>query len=212
MLGKGGLGTNDRGSDSSSSIGGGGIIYSKNGPGGRRAEDRDLWFKAAVIAVPIAGGFILVLLVLLAVRMLRTDTQRHRRLIQVRRERSLTKAQLYVTDHFSDVNATKAAGEGGKGQARCPLVFYPPGKSHTMNRAGPKPAGGVRLGRGDGGGGGGQAGKSWCRDVSISVDREGRVYEKVQCEGGHHRHHPPPPHIPPSSVTWGTTADFATVV
>ncbi|XP_067649268.1 BMP and activin membrane-bound inhibitor homolog [Haliotis asinina] len=68
----------------------------------RRDPERDLWFKAAVIAVPIAGGFILILLVLLAVRMLRTDSRRHRRLIQVRRERSLTKAQLYVTDHFSD--------------------------------------------------------------------------------------------------------------
>ena len=63
---------------------------------------KDLWFKAAVIAVPIAGGFILVLLVLLAVRMLRTDSRYHRRLIQIRRERSLTKAQLYVTDHFLD--------------------------------------------------------------------------------------------------------------
>lgn len=63
---------------------------------------KDLWFKAAVIAVPIAGGFILVLLVLLAVRMLRTDSRYHRRLIQIRRERSLTKAQLYVTDHFID--------------------------------------------------------------------------------------------------------------
>ena len=61
---------------------------------------KDLWFKAAVIAVPIAGGFILVLLVLVAVRMLRTDSRYHRRLIQIRRERSLTKAQLYVTDHF----------------------------------------------------------------------------------------------------------------
>ena len=55
-----------------------------------------------MIAVPIAGGFILVLLVLLAVRMLRTDSRYHRRLIQIRRERSLTKAQLYVTDHFVD--------------------------------------------------------------------------------------------------------------
>ena len=55
-----------------------------------------------MIAVPIAGGFILVLLVLLAVRMLRTDSRYHRRLIQIRRERSLTKAQLYVTDHFID--------------------------------------------------------------------------------------------------------------
>lgn len=55
-----------------------------------------------MIAVPIAGGFILILLVLLAVRMLRTDSRQHKRLIQIRRERSLTKAQLYVTDHFID--------------------------------------------------------------------------------------------------------------
>jgi len=64
-----------------------------------RSSDRDLWFKAAVIAVPIAGGFILVLLVLLAVRMLKTDSRQHRRLIQIRRERSMTKAHMYITDH-----------------------------------------------------------------------------------------------------------------
>lgn len=67
-----------------------------------------MWFKAAVIAVPIAGGFILILLVLLAVRMLRSDSRRHRQLIQIRRERtSLTKAQLYVTDHFCDKPCNK---------------------------------------------------------------------------------------------------------
>lgn len=72
--------------------------------------DKDLWFKAAVIAVPIAGGFILILLVLLAVRMLRSDSRRHRQLIQIRRERtSLTKAQLYVTDHFCDKPCSKKA-------------------------------------------------------------------------------------------------------
>ena len=60
----------------------------------------ELWFKAAVIAVPIAGGFILVLLVLLAIRVLRNDNRRHRQLIQMRHHRSLTKAQLYVADHF----------------------------------------------------------------------------------------------------------------
>ncbi|KAK3108919.1 hypothetical protein FSP39_018628 [Pinctada imbricata] len=65
--------------------------------------EKDLWFKAAVIAVPIAGGFILILLVLLAVRMLRADSRRHRQFIQIRRERtSMTKAQLYVTDHFCE--------------------------------------------------------------------------------------------------------------
>jgi hypothetical protein len=61
---------------------------------------RDLWFKAAVIAVPIAGGFILVMLVLLAVRVLKNDNRRHRQLMQMRHHRSLTKAQLYVADHF----------------------------------------------------------------------------------------------------------------
>ncbi|CAN7996408.1 unnamed protein product, partial [Ixodes hexagonus] len=34
---------------------------------------RLLWFRAAVIAVPITGGFVLVLLVLLASRLLRSD-------------------------------------------------------------------------------------------------------------------------------------------
>lgn len=63
-------------------------------------SQRLLWFKAAVIAVPIAGGFILILLVLLAVRMLRNDSRRHRQLMQMRRHRGLTKAQLYVADHF----------------------------------------------------------------------------------------------------------------
>lgn len=63
-----------------------------------------------MIAVPIAGGFILILLVLLAVRMLRSDSRRHRQLIQIRRERtSLTKAQMYVTDHFCDKPCTKKA-------------------------------------------------------------------------------------------------------
>ncbi|KAK7477097.1 hypothetical protein BaRGS_00031683, partial [Batillaria attramentaria] len=100
-----------------------GVIYSRNDE--RHDDDRDLWFKAAVIAVPIAGGFILVLLVLLAVRMLRTDTQRHRRLIQIRRERSLTKAQLYVTDHFSDVSTKSDVGK------TCSL--FPP-KSHNWPR------------------------------------------------------------------------------
>lgn len=69
---------------------------------GELKPQKDLWFKAAVIAVPIAGGFILILLVLLAVRMLRTDSRQHKRIIQIRRERSLTKAKLYVADHFID--------------------------------------------------------------------------------------------------------------
>ncbi|ELT89046.1 hypothetical protein CAPTEDRAFT_220461 [Capitella teleta] len=63
-------------------------------------SQRDLWFKAAVIAVPIAGGFILVMLVLLAIRMLRTDSRRQRHLVLMRQQSSLTKARLYVADHF----------------------------------------------------------------------------------------------------------------
>lgn len=76
-------------------------MYSKNHHSSSD-DDRELWFKAAVIAVPIAGGFILVLLVLLAVRMLRTDSRHHRRLIHIRREHSLTKAHMYISDHFSN--------------------------------------------------------------------------------------------------------------
>lgn len=78
-----------------------------------------MWFKAAVIAVPIAGGFILVLLVLLAVRMLRNDSRRHGRLVQIRRERSLTKAQLYVTDHFSEKSEKKCSLFGEKHNNFC---------------------------------------------------------------------------------------------
>lgn len=53
-------------------------------------------FKAAVIAVPIAGGLILVVLILMAVRMLREDY--HRR---SSRHRSLRKAQSFIQQHFS---------------------------------------------------------------------------------------------------------------
>ena len=68
-------------------------------------HNKELWFKAAVIAVPIAGGFILVFLVLLAVRMLRNDSRRHTQLMQMRRHRDvIAKAQLYVADHFCDKN------------------------------------------------------------------------------------------------------------
>lgn len=39
----------------------------------QQQSSNDLWLKAATIAVPIAGGCILVLLVLLAIRLLRRD-------------------------------------------------------------------------------------------------------------------------------------------
>lgn len=43
--------------------------------GGGNDRGHDLWLKAATIAVPIAGGCILVLLVLLAIRLLRRDRE-----------------------------------------------------------------------------------------------------------------------------------------
>ncbi|KAJ1100116.1 hypothetical protein NDU88_005205 [Pleurodeles waltl] len=40
------------------------------------SSSKELWFRAAVIAVPIAGGLILVLLIMLALRMLRSENKR----------------------------------------------------------------------------------------------------------------------------------------
>ncbi|KAM9839778.1 BMP and activin membrane-bound inhibitor homolog isoform 1-T2 [Aulostomus maculatus] len=42
------------------------------------ASAKEVWFRAAVIAVPIAGGFILVLLIMQALRMLRSENKRLR--------------------------------------------------------------------------------------------------------------------------------------
>lgn len=53
------------------------------------ALQQDVWFRAAVIAVPIAGTFILILLVLLAMRMLRQDSKRHRQFLEMRRQRKM---------------------------------------------------------------------------------------------------------------------------
>lgn len=68
---------------------------------------QDLWFKAAVIAVPIAGGFILIMLILLAVHMLRKDNRRQRQIVELRRLRQF-KAHLLVNDHFTEKNETNA--------------------------------------------------------------------------------------------------------
>jgi len=51
------------------------------------------------------------------VHMLRTDSRQHKRLIQIRRERSLTKAQLYVTDHFIDKEKDKDKNSCLNGQS-----------------------------------------------------------------------------------------------
>ncbi|XP_051983834.1 BMP and activin membrane-bound inhibitor homolog [Xyrauchen texanus] len=47
------------------------------------SSSKEVWFRAAVITVPIAGGLILVLLIMLALRMLRSE---NRKLLQQRRE------------------------------------------------------------------------------------------------------------------------------
>lgn len=68
-------------SSPSSSSGGLELLTNSNGSGGEPSGasngsvGHDLWLKAATIAVPIAGGCILVLLVLLAIRMLRRDRE-----------------------------------------------------------------------------------------------------------------------------------------
>lgn len=49
------------------------------------ALQREVWFKAAVIAVPIGGLCILILLAVAAARMLRQDAVRQRRLLELRR-------------------------------------------------------------------------------------------------------------------------------
>ncbi|XP_059811642.1 BMP and activin membrane-bound inhibitor homolog isoform X2 [Hypanus sabinus] len=45
----------------------------------QKANTKEIWFRAAVIAVCIAGAFILVLLVVLALRMLRSENERLQR-------------------------------------------------------------------------------------------------------------------------------------
>lgn len=68
---------------------------------------QDVWFKAAVIAVPIAGGFILIMLILLAVHMLRKDNRRQRQIVELRRLRQF-KTHLLVNDRFAEKNETNA--------------------------------------------------------------------------------------------------------
>uniref|UniRef100_T1IKU3 BMP and activin membrane-bound inhibitor homolog n=1 Tax=Strigamia maritima TaxID=126957 RepID=T1IKU3_STRMM len=71
-----------------------------NNQPGDAIYQQDLWFSAAVIAVPIAGCVILVILVLLAIRMLKKDSKRQRQLITFRQQRHL-KAQMLLDDHLN---------------------------------------------------------------------------------------------------------------
>lgn len=54
-----------------------------------------MWFRAAVIAVPIAGGLILVLLIMLALRMLRSENKR----LQAQRQQMLSRLHYSFHGH-----------------------------------------------------------------------------------------------------------------
>lgn len=73
------------------------IQVESDGHADRKRQDSELetlWFRAATIAVPIAGGFILIVLVLLASKMLAKESKRQRMAQQVLGEHYL-KAALY---------------------------------------------------------------------------------------------------------------------
>ncbi|XP_007903639.1 BMP and activin membrane-bound inhibitor (Xenopus laevis) homolog a isoform X1 [Callorhinchus milii] len=60
-------------------------------------SSKELWFRAAVIAVPIAGGLILVLLIMLALRMLRSENKR----LQDQRRQMLSRLHYSFHGHHS---------------------------------------------------------------------------------------------------------------
>ncbi|KAG8138847.1 putative BMP and activin membrane-bound inhibitor-like protein [Naja naja] len=60
-------------------------------------SSRELWFRAAVIAVPIAGGLILVLLIMLALRMLRSENKQ----LQDQRQQMLSRLHYSFHGHHS---------------------------------------------------------------------------------------------------------------
>uniref|UniRef100_UPI00358EE151 BMP and activin membrane-bound inhibitor homolog isoform X2 n=1 Tax=Myxine glutinosa TaxID=7769 RepID=UPI00358EE151 len=51
------------------------------GHDGIQSDTRELWFRAAVIAVPVAGALVLILLIGLALRLLRSEARRQRRVL-----------------------------------------------------------------------------------------------------------------------------------
>ncbi|XP_071039451.1 BMP and activin membrane-bound inhibitor homolog isoform X2 [Parasteatoda tepidariorum] len=57
---------------------------------------QQMWFKAAVIAVPIAGGFILIMLIVMAARMLKADHKRHRQFNEIRKHGRLNTHVVYT--------------------------------------------------------------------------------------------------------------------
>ncbi|MGH0138222.1 UNVERIFIED_CONTAM: hypothetical protein FKN15_066050 [Acipenser sinensis] len=60
-------------------------------------SSKELWFRAAVIAVPIAGGLILVLLIMLALRMLRSENKR----LQDQRQQMLSRLHYNFHEHHT---------------------------------------------------------------------------------------------------------------
>ncbi|RXM97414.1 WW domain-containing adapter protein with coiled-coil [Acipenser ruthenus] len=60
-------------------------------------SSKELWFRAAVIAVPIAGGLILVLLIMLALRMLRSENKR----LQDQRQQMLSRLHYNFHGHHT---------------------------------------------------------------------------------------------------------------
>ncbi|KAE8595896.1 hypothetical protein XENTR_v10015905 [Xenopus tropicalis] len=60
-------------------------------------SSKELWFRAAVIAVPIAGGLILVLLIMLALRMLRSENKR----LKDQRQQMLSRLHYSFHGHHS---------------------------------------------------------------------------------------------------------------
>uniref|UniRef100_A0A8C5QDG4 BMP and activin membrane-bound inhibitor homolog n=1 Tax=Leptobrachium leishanense TaxID=445787 RepID=A0A8C5QDG4_9ANUR len=60
-------------------------------------SSKELWFRAAVIAVPIAGGLILVLLIMLALRMLRSENKR----LEDQRQQMLSRLHYSFHGHHS---------------------------------------------------------------------------------------------------------------
>ncbi|KAJ8396127.1 hypothetical protein AAFF_G00022000 [Aldrovandia affinis] len=61
------------------------------------ASTKEVWFRAAVIAVPIAGGLILVLLIMLALRMLRSENKR----LQDQRQQMLSRLHYSFHGHHA---------------------------------------------------------------------------------------------------------------
>ena len=65
------------------------------------STNEDIIFKAAVVAVPIAGGLILIILILMAIKMLRED-RRH-----ARTGGGLAKAHTFIQQHFVKKDSTR---------------------------------------------------------------------------------------------------------